>query len=143
MTRKGDIRIMIKALLTKLRYMLFRRKKEESVDSGVMHDTGQPAPQGINGLLDAEIAFLFDDAGSVVLTVNAAFDDVPAWIEGDPSTGAVYIVQMGGASAKLKVKLPPKEMERWTNIRRIALVTNADNGEKLMHHIAFTLQTRV
>lgn len=133
---------MIKTLLTKLRYMLFRRKNDESVDSVAMHDSGHPSPQGINGLLDADIAFLFDDAGSVVLTVNAAFEDVPAWIEGDPSTGTVYIVQMGGTAAKLKVKLPPKEMERWTTIRRVALVTNADNGEKLMHHIAFTLQTR-
>lgn len=122
--------------------MLFRRKSDESVDSDIMHDTGHPSPQGINGLLEAEIAFLFDDAGSVVLTVNAAFDDVPAWIEGDPSTGTVYIVQMGGAMAKLKVKLPPKEMERWTKIKRVALVTNAENEEKLMHHIAFTLQTR-
>ena len=32
--------------------------------------------------------------------------------------------------------------ERWTKIKRVALVTNAENGEKLMHHIAFTLQTR-
>lgn len=133
---------MIKAFLTKLRYMLLRRKNDDGVDSGVMYDTGHTAPQGINGLLDAEIAFLFDDAGSVVLTVNALFEDVPAWIEGDPSTGAVYIVQMGGAAAKLKVKLPPKEMDRWTAIKRVALVTNAENGEKLMHHIAFTLQTR-
>ncbi|TVQ83477.1 MAG: hypothetical protein EA357_06055 [Micavibrio sp.] len=132
---------MIKKFLTKLRYMLFRRSDSEIVDSQPMQDTGITPPKGINGVLDAEVALLFDAAATTVLTVECEFDDMPAWIEGDPSTGSIYIVQTGGAVAKLRLKLPPKEMERWTNLKRIALVSNIGR-EKLMQNVAFTLQTR-
>ncbi len=132
---------MIKKILTKLRYILLRRGGSEIVDSPPMRDSGIAPPKGVNGMLDAEVVLLFDEAATTVLTVECEFDDMPAWIEGDPSTGSIYIVQTGGAVAKLRLKLPPKEMDRWAQVKRIALVSNFGR-EKLMQNIAFTMQTR-
>lgn len=86
-------------------------------------------------------AALMREDNRLVLVVDTQLNDVPSWMQLNPEPGQrrISITFQSGRVANLSMIIPDDDIQVLKQSRRILLVSNDDDGRKIMHFLPFVM----